>query len=49
MISLVMGIMVLMSFSFVLYECVKEERDKKIWIVNSLNLIIGILLIFEFF
>lgn len=45
MISLILGIIVLMSFCFVLYECVKEERDKKIWIVNGVNLILGICLI----
>lgn len=45
MISLVLGIIVLMSFCYVLYECVKEERDKKIWIVNMFNLVIGITLL----
>lgn len=46
MIGLILGILVLMSFCYVLYECIKEERDKKIWIVNSLNLIIGIFLVY---
>ena len=45
MISLIIGIFVLMSFCYVLYECVKQERDEKIWVLNSLNLIMGILMI----
>lgn len=47
MISLIPGIIVLTSFCHVLYECVKEEGGggKKIWVVNTFNLVLGILLI----
>jgi hypothetical protein len=36
--NLIIGILILISFSYILYECLKEKRSKKIWVINSLNL-----------
>lgn len=43
MINLIIAIMILISFCYVLYECLKEKRSIKIWIVNSLNLGLAII------
>ena len=38
MINFIIGVLILISFCYILYECLKEKRGKKIWIVNSFNL-----------
>ena len=42
MINLIIGIVILISFCYILYECLKEKRSRKIWIINSFNLMLAI-------
>lgn len=43
MINLIIGILILISFCYILYECLKEKRSRKIWIVNIFNLGLAII------
>lgn len=43
MINLIIGIAILISFCYILYECLKEKRSKKIWILNGFNLGLAII------
>lgn len=49
MINLIIGLVVLGGFFYILYECVKYERSRSIWVVNGLNLALAILNISAFF
>ncbi|MGC9516224.1 MAG: hypothetical protein ACP5C3_00835 [Methanomicrobiales archaeon] len=49
MINLIIGIAVLMSFCYILHDCVKNGRSNRVWIVNSLNLLLAIFNISAFF
>lgn len=49
MINLIIGLVVLAGFSYIFYECIKYERNRSIWMVNSLNLALAILNISAFF
>ena len=46
MINLIIGILILISFCYILYECLKEKRSRKIWGINSLNLGLAIINIY---
>jgi hypothetical protein len=48
MINLIIGILILISFCYILYECLKEKRNRKIWVINSLNLGLAIINIYFF-
>lgn len=48
-INLIVGITILSSFLFILNESLKEKRPITIWLINCLNLILGVMNIAVFF